>query len=77
MNIYKLTRKDSTDWDEYDSAIIAANSEDEVVLVPLMNNDMFWDISSYWNKENLNVECIGITDVFNKPTCILASFHAG
>jgi hypothetical protein len=64
MNIYKVYRTDNVDYDEYDSAVVVAESEAQArELVPFAANDT----------EIVKVEIVDNT----VPGVVVASFNAG
>ena len=83
MFIYHVTRTDGgADYDEYDSAVVAANNPEEAIKV-LPDYPNYW-CNYEWYKRvgkeipKLNVKYIGIAapDI-EEPQCIVASFNAG
>ena len=88
--IYKVLRKDNWNYDQYDSAIVVADNEKQAMLIPpdydseiaesyMSSNDYIAEcgIPDYWNPDNLNIELIGMTNKYNKPITLLASFNMG
>ena len=88
MNIYKIFQSENNDYDTFDSAIVAAESEEEARDMdpksewgndPLKVN---WNCNSRrsswaFNREKVNVEYIGVAKEDTKAGIILASFNAG
>ena len=75
MNLYLVTRKDNCDGNEYDSAVICAdNEEDAASISPCYNPDY---TPKYWNSNNLNVSLIGTASKVILKSVILSSFNAG
>lgn len=76
MNIYLVTRTDgSVGYDEYDAFVVAAGNEIEANLMLQLD----YPSSTYshpWS-DKTEVELIGTTDKYDKPTEILGSFNAG
>lgn len=72
MNLYKVERTDSIDYDEYDSAVIAAESEDEARSTPPAKY-------STWSApiESLQITLIGVAKEGTFPGVIVSSFNAG
>lgn len=68
-NIYKVSRTDHVDYDEYDAVVCSAKDEDEAVEM----NPAKYDV--YWTKDVLKVELIGKTEL--ESGFILKSFNAG
>lgn len=85
MNLYLVSRTDSIGYDEYDSFVCAAESEEQArKMLP----DDEWRMKEYvngliiceWTKDlnKIKVEYIGKADEkYTEPTVILASFNAG
>ena len=82
MNIYKISQTENTDYDTYDSAVVAA--PDETVARNMnprdgsMMTDEEWTYHySAWcsSPESVQVEYIG--DTYRPQGLILASFNAG
>lgn len=75
MKIYKITRTDEVGYDDYDSAIVAADSKDVAIRIT-----PGW-VNSYggWpdNLELISVEYIGKAKKGTKTGVILASYNAG
>ncbi len=88
MNLYLLSRDpDTVDYDEYDSAVVAALNEDDarVTHPEFKSGDVPQDPSHYFPKynkrscwvsdpETLEVTLIGVAVEGTKPGTILGSF---
>jgi hypothetical protein len=83
MNLYMLTQEVNTGYDTYDSAIVAAESEDDARnIYPTGGVQVNWrergSFSVWANEpEQVKVELIGIAADHIKHGVILASFNAG
>lgn len=89
MNLYLVQRTDPIGYDEYDSFVCAAESEEQArKMLPFdeelvreeteenIRNLIFWEWTNDLNK--IKVEYIGKADEkYKKPTVILSSFNAG
>lgn len=85
MFIYHITRTDGGgDYDEYDSAVVAANNPEEAIKV-LPEYPDSWQTSTFDDEYNeivyqpkITVKYIGVAapDI-EEPQCIVASFNAG
>lgn len=84
MNLYKISQTVNNDWDTYDSAIVAAENEEEARKI----NPSIYVEGEWWNDdytsgswcstlEQVNVELIGIAKEGTKKGIIVASFNAG
>ena len=81
MNLYLIYRNEAIDYDEYDSAIVAAESpEDAITIHPdgreasvPRADDRNWA----YNINNIKVTLIGQATPETKRGVILASFNAG
>jgi hypothetical protein len=83
MNIYVISQSDNNDYDTYDSAVVAAVSEDEARKINPCQYEKagWWDVDqSSWTKKGLagvKVELIGVAKEGTEPGVVLASFNAG
>lgn len=85
MNLYLVSRTDTIDYDEYDSFVCAAESEEQARSMPpvdewltnkFLRDNIIWECTNDLN--NIEVTHIGKADEkYTKPTVILASFNAG
>jgi hypothetical protein len=78
MKLYLLSRTDRVDYDEYDSFVVAAESEEEALKwFPRGNKSATNEYYDGWvSKEDLKIECIGESNS-SVEKVILASFNAG
>ncbi len=80
MKIYKIERLDDVGYDEFDSMVVSASSEDDAKSIHPQEGD-YWDNSygTWVAKEDvdtlLSVEYIGETALYKGV--ILSSFRAG
>jgi hypothetical protein len=75
MNLYLLTRTDNVGYDEFDSFVIAANTEEEALALKRPEPD---DNYPTWAQDkDVEVKLIGTTTEYTEPTDILGSFNAG
>ena len=92
MNLYLLSQNESKGWDTYDSAIIAAESEEEARKICPSGRYEWRDGWCYdylptrrycprsdWANDiaNISVKLIGVADPTVVRGVILASFNAG
>jgi hypothetical protein len=87
MNLYKITQSVNTDWDTYDSAIVAAPNEEKArVMHPNGRKSHRLDrkrVSMYsrgtWAiySSDVTVEFIGVASEKTQREVICASFNAG
>jgi hypothetical protein len=85
MKLWKIYRTDRVGYDEYDSAIVAAETEwaarcihpSEYIKLGWPNTD--WTIENGWVDDPalVNAEHIGESETIKKAGVILASFNAG
>ena len=80
MNIYLIEQNTNNNYDTFDSAVVAASTEDEARLIhpsEIENWDGKSDKYGPWvNSEMVTVTLIGLA-VNNKKGVLLASFNAG
>ena len=78
MKIY-LIQLDDWGWDEYDSCVIVAESEAQVRHFCREGfsacRGRGFEITPQQKVEN--IQCIGTSELYDKPTIICASFNAG
>jgi hypothetical protein len=82
MNIYKISQSENNYYDTFDSAIVAAESEEEARLI---NPDGEWYEKQLGYKytawayrpEKVKVEYLGTAKENTESGVILASFNAG
>ena len=81
MNIYLLNRTDKYGYDEYDSLVVIAESEEDAKTIDFDGSNILeYDCpSNCWvdNVNLINVELIGKADINQKRGVVLASFNAG
>jgi len=83
MNLYLVSRDEPIGYDEFDSMLVAAESEDDARSIHpygLEYSGDFWNASNWVHRESvegLNVEKIGVADEGIKRKVIIASFNAG
>lgn len=87
VNIYKISRSttETVSYDEWDSAIVAAHSEDDAreIIPSHGESDRTWDDSKdpWWgwaeSKDNVEVTLIGLAHPSIPRGVVLASFNAG
>lgn len=79
MNLYLLTQAKNTDYDTYDSCVVAAETEQEAILIHPGGGE--WDNSRYsaWAHKPEDVGCtkIGTAKDGTPAGVILASYNAG
>lgn len=80
MNIYKISRPNDVDYDEYDSAIVIARTYHEArTLHPdgSINNGAFGE-KTWVESKKVIVDLIGVADEDFRDKCvILASYNVG
>ena len=72
LNLYLIWQDTNTDWDTYDSAVVAAYSKREAQLTEIGSG-----YSWVTDKNLVNVKKIGIASRGIKPGIICDSFNAG
>ena len=81
MNIYLIERNGKTGYDEYDSAVVFAESEYKARMThPSSGPDWNGEVRTYdsWVKpEDVNVTLLGSTSENELPSVICASYNAG
>lgn len=81
MNLYLVTRKDSADWDEYVSFVVVCENEDIAKNTHPDGRGTFNDKDDWgwtWcDIEDVVVDFIGVTDLYNHTRVICSSFNAG
>jgi len=84
MNIYLISRPDSVDYDEYDSAVVAAETEEQARFIHPSGNiqperdldAQRWD-GSWIAPSRVDVALIGVAGPNIQAGVICASFNAG
>lgn len=80
MKLYKISQTENQSYDTFDSAIVAAESENEAKNIhPSGDNDYWKDRYNTWCNEAISVsaEYIGEACEGTELGVILASFNAG
>ena len=84
MNIYRIWQNKNTDYDSYDSAVVAAPDINVARSMHPSGRKFNWDAPDLYDGtwvtkvEHVGAELIGKADArFNEPTVICASFNAG
>jgi hypothetical protein len=81
MNLYVISQTANDDYDTYDSAVVAAESEDEARMIH-PNRIIDWDgepkdFDTWTAAKNVKVELIGQAVTGVEMSIIVASFRAG
>ena len=81
MNLYKISQTENDDYDTYDSAVVAAETEDDARMITPDAGQWGKD-SSHWcnwcsSPELVTVELIGVAKPFTEAGVICASYNAG
>lgn len=76
LKLWLISQEENTGWDTYDSAVVAAKTEEEARLT---NPDGEWNLSYAWcsSPDKVHVEYLGIATEGVEPGIILSSFNAG
>jgi hypothetical protein len=80
MKLWLISQDTNNDYDTYDSAIVAAHSEDEAKAIHPGGGPQRWnDNYPCWAKtpDEVKAEFIGIAHGTVEPGVVLASFNAG
>lgn len=79
MKLFKISQTENDDYDTYDSAIVAALSEDDARLIRPSETYDWTDHYSPWcsSPEKVTVEYIGEAREGMEAGVVLASFNAG
>lgn len=80
LHLYKVARPDVPDWDEYDSFVAAAATEDEARWMHPNGEDLAIDgLRGTWpvDPASLRVTHLGTADEGIEAGVIVASFNAG
>lgn len=84
MNLYLISQDINDDYDTYDSAVVAAESEDDARTIHPDRKIGDWVKLDWWSEnlwlkysdiDKITVELIGTTD--RERGVVLASFNAG
>lgn len=74
MKIYLISQTQNTDYDTFDSAVVAADTEQEAKKIHPSGEE--WEPETWCNSPNeVEVELVG-EDIVGKSRVILASFNA-
>lgn len=80
MNLYLISRPDRVGYDEYDSAVVCANSEGEARRIHPSENEQWTGVEdtygSWVNANRVRVKLIGVA-VEGLDRVVCASFNAG
>lgn len=71
LKIFHIVRNDKVGWDEYDSAVVIAQSEEEAVNI--LQEKHGTDKGNTWRSYDVSVKEV----IPDKPRIILESFNAG
>lgn len=79
MNLYLISQSVNNNYDTYDSAVVAAESEEAALSMHPSGNE--WDgkaklYGSWCSKEDVTVQLIGKSND-DEPRVVCASFNAG
>jgi hypothetical protein len=78
MNLYLIAQSVNTDYDTYDSAVVAAKTASEAKKTLPNNMYSIFDVLEVWsNSKDVKVKYIGRAKSGTKQGVILASFNAG
>lgn len=75
LKLYLISQNANSDYDTYDSAVVAAYDEEEARNT---HPDGDWEYNYSWAEpEEVSVKYIGIATTDIEPGVVLASFNAG
>lgn len=84
MKLFLISQEENTGYDTFDSAVVAAMTEEDAQKVIPYNPNCFdgtekrtWGGTWAWNKDAVEVKLIGTTNKYKAGTVICASFNAG
>ncbi len=86
MNLYKVSQTANVNWETYDSAVVAADSENAARLIHPSGSDynvlsgseaIDGQYGSWTSQDNITVELIGKAIDELESGVIVASFNAG
>lgn len=75
MNIYVLTRKGPTDWDQYDSFCVAARNSREARQIT-MTDAGNWDNCDWTSPRDADILKVGTAGPRVKAGVLVSSFNA-
>jgi hypothetical protein len=76
MNLYLISQSEATGYDVYDSAVVAAYSEEDASTIN-PEGGAWGDGYGAWASSPTNVQAILIGTAFTPRGIILSSFNAG
>lgn len=76
LNLYLIHQDVNNDFDTYDSAVVAAESDDDARSIHPSGNDE-WDDDTWCKPDQVKVTMIGKAEDNMKRGVICASFNAG
>jgi len=84
MNLYKISRTDDYSYEDFDSAVVAAESAEDAQKMSPLGDELYCDFSpGSWNfgwtsrLEDVQVQHIGTALPGTPAGLILASYNAG
>lgn len=77
MNIYLIERKGTIDYDEYDSAVVCAESEKDARNTHPSGDNKYFSDSTWDSPENIKVKLLGLASEDINEGVIVASFNVG
>ena len=93
MNLYLISQNENMDYDTYDSAVVAAESEGDAVLTSPSHGNYAWngkswlytrddgttcDMGGDWTSpKNVTAKLVGVANEGTEAGVIVASFNAG
>lgn len=80
MKLYMISQNENSKYDTYDSAVVAAETEDKARnILPSGYEDGFGGLYSTWcsSPDKVKVEYLGEAKEGTKPGVICSSFNAG
>jgi len=80
MNLYLITRNDNVGYDEYDAAVIAAETE-EAAKSFIVDGNEIWGWTQNYSSDpkniDISIELIGVATPDIEAGILIASFNAG
>ena len=77
MNLYLISQTVNNNYDSYDSAVVAAESEEKARLIHPAAYNEAWMGASWCKPEDVQVQLIGVAVDGTVAGIICASFNAG